>query len=301
MKVSALVPWFGAKRQMADKIIAELGKHGAYFEPYCGSAAILFAKAKASQETVNDIHGDLINLARVVQDDAGAEQLFDRLSRTMFAEPLFDSAALEIVASDPPAAPYPIGQKHIERAYVYFIVSWMGRNGAAGTKQAADGGGNCMSVRWTPGGGGSGIRFKNVVDSIPDWFDRLRNVQILRRDAIEVIKEIEDDERTTIYVDPPYFKETRGNGGGSTYLHDFDDKDHVELATELNRFKSARVVVSYYEEPRVSEFYEGWTYLRFDIQKNMVKSSKREKNDEKAPEVLVINQKSLVSDEGLFG
>ncbi len=37
MPVRALAPWFGGKRTMAPAIVAELGPHTQYFEPFCGS------------------------------------------------------------------------------------------------------------------------------------------------------------------------------------------------------------------------------------------------------------------------
>ena len=69
MKIKALAPWFGSKRNLAPEIVRELGKHRKYDEPFCGSAAVLLAKEPATCETVNDLHGDLINLARVVKDE----------------------------------------------------------------------------------------------------------------------------------------------------------------------------------------------------------------------------------------
>ncbi len=64
MKVTAPVPWAGAKRKLAPWIVAELGRHRSYWEPFCGSMAVLMAKPVASHENVNDLHGDLINLLR---------------------------------------------------------------------------------------------------------------------------------------------------------------------------------------------------------------------------------------------
>lgn len=37
------------------------------------------------------------------------------------------------------------------------------------------------------------------------------------------------------------------------------DDDHARLAKELLRFKRARVVVSYYDDPRLAELYPDWT------------------------------------------
>jgi len=43
--ITSLAPWFGGKRTMAADIIAEIGPHGGYWEPFCGSMAILMNKA----------------------------------------------------------------------------------------------------------------------------------------------------------------------------------------------------------------------------------------------------------------
>lgn len=68
----------------------ELGKHTQYFEPFCGSMAVLFAKQPSQKETVNDLHGDLINLARCLQDKATAVQLYEKLSTTLFSQDLLE-------------------------------------------------------------------------------------------------------------------------------------------------------------------------------------------------------------------
>ena len=62
-KIGAIAPWFGSKRSMAPIIVSELGPHSAYWEPFCGSMAVLMAKPPCIMETVNDLHADLINLA----------------------------------------------------------------------------------------------------------------------------------------------------------------------------------------------------------------------------------------------
>jgi hypothetical protein len=68
MLITAVVPWFGGKRTMAQIIVDVIGKHKAYWEPFCGSMAVLMAKPAVASETVNDLHSDLINLSWVIQD-----------------------------------------------------------------------------------------------------------------------------------------------------------------------------------------------------------------------------------------
>lgn len=58
MRISAIAPWFGSKRVLAPKIVEQLGQHRCFWEPFCGSMAVLLAKPTVSQETVNDLHGD---------------------------------------------------------------------------------------------------------------------------------------------------------------------------------------------------------------------------------------------------
>lgn len=68
MEIKGLAPWFGSKRMLAPTIVAQLGLHQAYWEPFAGSMSVLLAKPAATMENVNDLHGDLVNLARVVKD-----------------------------------------------------------------------------------------------------------------------------------------------------------------------------------------------------------------------------------------
>lgn len=299
MKVKAIALWFGGKRTMAPDIVQQLGKHTQYFEPFCGSMAVLFAKEPSQKETVNDLHGDLINLARVLQDEKTAAVLYDRLQRTLFSEDLLEQARVHLdepIPELPNDVVYANGQCLIERAYWYFLASWMGRNGTAGTARVD----YQIAVRWTKSGGSPSVRFKNAVDSIPAWHARLLNVVILRRDAFRFLDRFEDDKSTAIYCDPPYEMTTRSNHdkskGSGRYLHEFDhegggffDDDHTRLRDILGGYKKARIVVSYYDCPRIRQLYDGWTFVEKTRLKNLHAQNGRGAPVKEAPEVLIIN------------
>lgn len=148
------------------------------------------------------------------------------------------------------------------------------------------------AVRWTPNGGAPATRFRSVVESIPAWHERLRNVVILCRDAFEVIGKIEDAGHSAVYIDPPYMSESRTSGA---YRHDFEDGfmgndgDHERLAKELSRFKSASVVVSYYDCPRVRDLYDGWMFIDKSRGKNLSSAGGRGERKSEASEVLIVN------------
>lgn len=294
--IKAIAPWFGGKRTMAPAIVAELGKHTQYFEPFCGSMAVLFAKAPSQKETANDLHGDLINLARVCQDEQAATDLFARLSTVLFSEDLLDQARKQLEPPDLDICDVGANSEMTDRAYWYFLASWMGRNGTAGTARLD----YQIAVRWTKGGGSPTVRFHNAIESIPWWHHRLQNVVILRRDAFKIIERFEDVKETAIYVDPPYHSVTRSegsikNGRGGKYLHEFDhgggmfEDDHQRLAEILRGYRKARIVVSYYDHPKIRELYQGWTFVDHTRQKHLHAQNGRGARPKQAPEVLIIN------------
>jgi len=286
MKIKAIAPWFGAKRNLASRIVELLGAHSAYWEPFCGSMAVLLAKPPCELETVNDLHGDLINLARVIQDRDLGFELYDKLSRTLYTEDLFYQAKKRWISG--PAAD---NGPDIDRAYDYFVVSWMGINGVSGTKRCN----YQFALRWCRGGGQGARRWQSVVGSMPAWHKRLQNVVIIRRDAFEVLSNIKDENGVAVYCDPPYFDKS------DKYVHDFEDGDHQRLAESLRRFKKAKVMVSYYDCPEVWRLYAGFEII--NVGKSMQSLRNATRGQKKKPrkeqvEVLLVNQKT--KQEGLF-
>lgn len=255
-------------------IIEALGQHQTYVEPFCGSAAVLFAKKPAKAEIVNDLNADLVHLARMVQSEAHAVELYARCSRTLLHEHEFRECC-QVIRTTP--APLELS---VERAWQYLVCSWQGMNGVAGIVRHK--GGFC--VRWSPSGGSASIRWQSVTESIPAWFERLRGVTILSRDAFDVIDGLTDAEGTAIYADPPYLTKKE------KYLHDFEPEDHLRLATALRRFTKTRVVVSYYEHEKLKDLYPGWTKINCSAVKNM---SNTGKVASVAPEVLLVNYVDL--------
>jgi DNA adenine methylase len=285
MVIGAIAPWFGSKRNLAPAIVEELGEHRAYFEPFAGSLAVLLAKPAAMMETVNDLHGDLINLARVVQHPVEGPRFYRRLRRVWASEEAFQEAAA--------ALREPIGEGDDidpERAYAYFLASWLGRNGIAGTNVGT----HSFCVRYTSNGGQPAKRLASAVDSIPAWRRRMRGVTILRRDGFGIIAKVEDADGTAMYVDPPYLPETRsglkGSGAQSRYLHDFKPADHERLAGAPGRFRRTRVVLSYYEAPRLAELYPDWSARRIETSKSVANAGKRGRSGATdVVEVLLVN------------
>jgi DNA adenine methylase len=277
--IKALVPYFGCKRSQAEKIVEVLGPHRCYWEPFCGSAAVLFHKEPCKREIVNDVHGGLINLARVVRNRDLALALYDMLQRTLFCKELYQEscAACTKYPAAVPAERQGLG--YLPWAYHYLVASWMGRNGLAGTANEHKTG---FCIRYSSAGGDPCVRFRSVVESIPGWWQRLQSATVLSEDGIALCEKIEDREGTVIYADPPYLVK------GAKYAHDFGPEQHERLASVLRRFSKTRVVLSYYAHPDLAQLYptSDWETIDRTTIKQMATSKPV------APEVLLVNKRA---------
>jgi site-specific DNA-adenine methylase len=238
------------------------------------------AKPSCSFEMVNDLHGDLCNLAWTIQHETEGPRLYRRLRRVLVSEQAFASAKAN--------AFWPVAEsleqvthQTAERAFHYFVLAWQGRSGVIGLTDCHD----HFTVRYNCNGGNQATRFVSAVESIPAWRRRLRSVTILRRDGVELIERLQDDKGQSIYVDPPYIVK-RGR-----YVHDFTEAQHGQLASLLARFERTRVVVSYYAHPQLNTLYppERWTHIDCSRAKHLSVQGQRGAKSATAPEVLIVN------------
>jgi DNA adenine methylase len=271
MTLGAILPYFGGKRNLADRIVAEFGPHKSYWELCCGSLAVLFAKPRSAYEHVVDLNGDVTNLTRVLASDQ-YEELEDRVRRTMFSEGIHQEAVSKLATGT---------ADELDRAYYTLVVAWMGRNGTYGLANGSSGN---FCPRYTHNGGNSGTRWQGVGRNIPPWHDRLFGVGVLTRDVMVVAKKIGDAPGTVIYADPPYLSKSH------EYAVDFAPEQHRKFADLLRAKQHCRIIVSYYDAPELDELYPGWTKIQLDAVKVM---TQKKGGAEYAPEVLLINGPSL--------
>ena len=301
--INAIVPYFGAKRKLADRIVAEMGEHRAYWGLCCGSLAIELAKPRCMMETIVDLHGDLTNLILVLADPDDAQSLYERVYKTVMSDELH-RRALAFIRGNP--APTGDAPADVKRAHAYFVTSWMGRNGMSGTTTEGAG----FAVRYTSNGGHPGTRWQSAIASIPWWHERLLGMTVVRDDLFKRIPRIEDKAGTVICVDSPYLIKS------TEYVHDFAQEvpveaamnglgvasgkrnDHVRMALELRRFQATRVLVCYYDHPSLDVLYPDWTKIYLECTKSLPNQAKRDQQGiaESAPEVLLINGPSLTED-----
>jgi hypothetical protein len=279
MTTTALFSYYGANRILARHVGREL--HGRPFVliPFAGGFSEV-PHIGARSLLVADRHVHLTNCARVAADPVLGPQMYRRLRRLPFSMDVLEAAQARCRLRDAAqkgglfdAAAAVDSFAALEWAIDYYVASWMGRGGRAGTKGEFAGG---ISYRMDAGGGDSATRFRSAVLSLPAWRRTLSRCTILTTDGFDLLEKCGDRDDAGVYCDPPF------PAGGDPYKHTFNPADHERLARVLHRFERARVVLRYYDHPIVRALYPRgrWTW---------VERIGRKATNGSAPEVLLIN------------
>jgi DNA adenine methylase len=248
--------WHGGKYYLRKWIIDLMPPHLHYVEPFFGGGGILLARdpnrnwmasddqklpaaLQGCSEVANDLHGELINFWRVLQNADDFNAFRQRMDLTPFSEAEFDDALKtqnEIGAVT--------SENRIERAVRFFILARQSRQGlmkdfATLSRNRTRSQMNEQVSAWL-----------NVVDGLPEVHKRLRNVVILNQDACDVIRK-QDGPNSLFYCDPPYLHETRSTTG--QYAFEMTEDQHRKLLDVLAGI-AGRFMLSGYP----SELYREW-------------------------------------------
>ena len=252
------IKWHGGKYYLRKWIVCLMPPHLHYVEPFFGGGGILLARdpdrdwmapsnenvpkkklpaaLQGCSEVANDLHGELINFWRVLQNADDFEAFRQRIELTPFSEAEFDEA-LTSTSQDEPTS-------KVERAIRFFILARQSRQGLM--KDFATLSRNRTRSRINE----QVSAWLNVIEGLPDVHQRLKNVVILNQSACDVIRK-QDGENTLFYCDPPYLHETRSTTG--EYAYEMTVEQHRELLDVLAGI-AGRFMLSGYP----SELYSQW-------------------------------------------
>lgn len=295
--INGIAPFAGAKRSTSPQIGKELIFPGvrSRFDLFCGSLGTTMSLPQVAHQTAVDHFGFLTNLALVLSSENTARELHRQVEDIIVSDAVYENAckALQAFGNDLPEN-HPIS---VPAAVSYFIVSWLGRSGHAGTTADQSG----MSPRWKTTGGSAVARWRSAVDSVPTWHQILKNWQIIRGCAIAAAWKIEDKDGTVILADPPYWQKAfkyrydfRTSIPDSANVMERKFGDHGRLAEALNRFEKTKVVVCYYDVPELNEMYpkKKWRRVVISAAKKMPNATSRDVKVGKtqAPEIILVNK-----------
>jgi DNA adenine methylase len=233
-----VVRWFGGKWKLAPWVIAHFPAHRIYVEPYGGGGSVLLRKERSYAEVYNDLDGGIVNLFRVLRDDALAARLVEQLRLTPFSRTELTGA-------------YEASEDPVERARRLIVLCFQGHGGNAHSNIPTGFRANSNKSGTTPA-----HDWVNYPEALPFAIERLRGVVVENRPAVEIMAQ-HDTADTLHYLDPPYVHDTRARGRKRDYNHEMTDADHATMLDGVQQL-AGMVVLSGYPHPLYDAALAGW-------------------------------------------
>ena len=196
-----------------------------YVEGFGGGASVLFQKEKTALEVYNDLGENVYSLFKVLSDKTKFEELKEKLDLTYYSEEIRNEYKQDLKRNDLSLE---------DRAYKFIYVNRSSFNGVGGFSTT-------MLARRNMSKSTSD--YLSMIDKLPEIHNRLSSVIIEHKDIMELLDKY-DNEKTFMYLDPPYVKSTRLSN--QTYEVEMTNEQHQKLCERLLTFKG-KILLSGYD------------------------------------------------------
>lgn len=229
------ITYYGGKQSMLNEIIPMIPSHKIYCEPFFGGGAVFFAKQPSYLEVINDTNDRLITFYEVMRDQFS--ELNDLIQDTLHSE------AVHLVARD--IYHNRIEASKVQVAWSFWVITNMSFAGSI-----------YGGWKWSNGNAGSheGVYIRKRRNDFLKLRHRLKDVQISKKDAIEVIQK-RDTPKTFFYLDPPY------PGADQAHYYGYTMKQFFQLLTVISEIKG-QFILSNFPSQTLKWFIikNGWNY-----------------------------------------
>lgn len=212
--------YYGGKQRLSAQILPLMPRHRVYLEPFCGGAAMLFAKPRSERETLNDLDGTIVRFWRALRDRP--DELAAAVAATPYSREEWRESR-DLAADDDVEAARRL-LVNVDQSFSRSRQSWSPPCVGQGRG------------RWQPG------TWENLPPKLLAAAQRLQGVALERGDAVEMLARF-DEPDALLYVDPPYAGEHRLAAG---HGYDVDDEGDLwpRLAGALAGLRHAAVILS---------------------------------------------------------
>lgn len=178
-------PYFGGKQrpELQEWILERLPhRYECYIEPYAGALGILVNRPRSRREIASDLNGRIVNWWEVVRERC--EELQHKLRWTPNSEKLYYECATTLDEGDA-----------VERAWKLHVTLTFGRMHTDAAKH--------IHYSWRLAVGGTSPSLAST-EGLGDVRDRIRNVTLLNKPALEILERAVNEPQAVVYCDPPY-------------------------------------------------------------------------------------------------
>ncbi len=250
-KAKPVIPWMGGKTKLVKKILPYFPEHTCYAEPFAGGASLFFAKERSKCEVLNDQHGELMNLYRVIQHHL--EAFLDH-----FMWMLSSRESFERMKQDDPSRLTDIG-----RAVRFFYLQKHAFGGLI-TSQSFG------TATVSP----AKFNTQHMIITLQKAHDRLKTVFIENLGWQEIVGKY-DRPHTLFYMDPPYWRVTG-------YDCDFPWSEYEELA-EIMRTGQGMMILSINDHRDIRKLFNDFKMVELETSYTVGSGKKQ------AKELLIFN------------
>jgi DNA adenine methylase len=235
-----------------------------YCELCCGGCSVGLNKLPSPCEMINDIDHKVTSIFKALRDEP--KEFIERIKRIKYTEPTF-TRALRLADSEM--------EDYIDVAVNEYVLRRMSRGGM---KKAF-----AWSERKRGGKPGDQNAWETMTEQLPLLAERIKSFVIINKKFLEVFK-VWDEEKTFIYIDPPYLPATRSVGSTDIYDNEMSTEDHVDMLSAVRNARG-KVMISGYPSSLYNKYLKGWKTTK----KELVNHSSQQKVKEKRVEQLWMN------------
>ena len=223
-----LFPWPGGKTRLLQHLLPLLSDnpHSCYVEAFAGGAALLFAREPAKVEVLNDTHGELVRLYRVVANHL--DEFVRQFRWALTSREMFKWAQMQ----------QPETLTDIQRAARFFYLQRLCFGGKVS--------GQTFGTATTSP---KRINLLRLEEDLSEAHLRLHRV-VIENLTWQRCLERYDAPHTLFFLDPPYW-ETEGYGG------EFGLEQYEQMAGQMASLKG-RAILTINDHPEMRRIFGGF-------------------------------------------
>ena len=247
------IAYYGGKQNLANTITHLIPEHEIYIEPFCGGAAILFAKPKSKTEILNDTNDNIMNFYKIMRRPKTAAALQRLINEALHCEATHQKTK-DIWIN-------PAKHTPISRAFA----TWYQCNFSFAKKP---GDSFARSNEF-------GNRTTNKIKTFNESINRLKNVTLYNTDAITALNK-HNTMQTFAYIDPPYINTE------CAHYNDYTELQYTTLLDFLTIQYKGKFILSTYKTETLTKYTQQNNWNKTEIKQNVSIDRNRNSNNIKS-------------------